>query len=200
MDVTLTRSTFEVTSTSWNSFWKRVTSICLGGDVRWVKNFFIDIFSKSKCLTISCDTYINIRRVSVSVLVRMPRPTDCTDSRLCTDGGGGTLMYFYTVRLYSIACLIYCHLQEIWETLVANPQAITFDRDLCFEWFENCLSDLENDTQREFFLKMLLQVPPSNLTIKGFDCFKAYFESVNHTEGKLRKGSSPPYVSIHLLV
>jgi ubiquitin carboxyl-terminal hydrolase 9/24 len=91
-------------------------------------------------------------------------------------------------------------LQEIWETLVANPQAITFDRDLCFEWFENCLSDLENDTQREFFLKMLLQVSPSNLTIKGFDCFKAYFESVNHTEGKLRKGSSPPYVSIFFIV
>ena len=39
--------------------------------------------------------------------------------------------------------------------MVANPSAITFDRDLCFEWFENCLTDLENETQREFFQKML---------------------------------------------
>ena len=81
------------------------------------------------------------------------------------------------------------------DTLVANPSAITFDRDLCFEWFENCLTDLENETQREFFQKMLLQVAAADLTCKGFDCFKAYFESVNHTEGKLRKGSSPLYVS-----
>ena len=86
--------------------------------------------------------------------------------------------------------------QEIWETLVSNQRAITFDRDLCFEWFETCLTDLENDTQKEFFQKMLLMVPPSSLTSKGFDCFKAYFESVNHTEGKLRKGGAPLYVRI----
>jgi ubiquitin carboxyl-terminal hydrolase 9/24 len=86
--------------------------------------------------------------------------------------------------------------QEIWETLVANPRAITFDRDLCFEWFENCLSDLESETQKEFFQKMLLQVAPANVTSKGFDCFKVYFESVNHSEGKLRKGTLPLYVSL----
>jgi len=42
----------------------------------------------------------------------------------------------------------------------------------------------------------LLQVAPANVTSKGFDCFKVYFESVNHSEGKLRKGTLPLYVSL----
>jgi hypothetical protein len=48
------------------------------------------------------------------------------------------------------------------------------------------------------FFKLFNQVTPSSLTSKGFDCFKAYFESVNHTEGKLRKGGSPLYVRMAL--
>ena len=43
------------------------------------------------------------------------------------------------------------------------------------------------------------QAAPANVTSKGFDCFKVYFESVNQADGKLRKGSSPQFVRIHFI-
>ena len=39
----------------------------------------------------------------------------------------------------------------LWDTLVANKDAIDFDGDTCFAWFETCLPDLQQDTQQDFF-------------------------------------------------
>ena len=47
---------------------------------------------------------------------------------------------------------------EIWDTLVDNQKAITFDRESCFTWFKECLTDLENSVQLEFFQKKLLSL------------------------------------------
>ena len=64
--------------------------------------------------------------------------------------------------------------QVLWETLVTNPEASDYDRDTCFAWFETCLPDLQPETQRDFFQKMLLKWSPSKVSPKSFSCFKVW--------------------------
>ncbi|XP_064477292.1 ubiquitin carboxyl-terminal hydrolase 24-like isoform X2 [Ornithodoros turicata] len=80
--------------------------------------------------------------------------------------------------------------KEIWETLVANPDACESDREMCFDWFEKCLPDLEAETQSQLFQQKLLRMDPSQVTSTAFSCFKTYFEQVNKHEGKLKKPGS----------
>lgn len=80
--------------------------------------------------------------------------------------------------------------KEIWDTLVSNPDACESDRELCFEWFEKCLQDLEVETQSQLFQQKLLRMDPSQITSKAFSCFKTYFEHVNINESKLKKRGS----------
>lgn len=77
--------------------------------------------------------------------------------------------------------------KEIWDTLVTNPDACNPDREMCFEWFEKCLQDLEAETQSLLFQQKLLKMDPSQITSQAFSCFKTYFEHVNTHEGKLKK-------------
>ena len=81
--------------------------------------------------------------------------------------------------------------RELWETLVENPRAIDFDRDNCFEWFQKCLTDLEPETQQLFFEEKLLMLSPTQASHHSFNCFKAYFESINLSMGRLKKNISP---------
>ena len=74
----------------------------------------------------------------------------------------------------------------LWETLVENPEATQYERDNCFEWFETCLTDLAQETQRDFFQQKLLEFKPSEVSHKGFSCFKAYFECINMSTEKLQ--------------
>ncbi len=80
------------------------------------------------------------------------------------------------------------HTRDLWETLVDSPRAVAFEREACFAWFKECISDLESETQLNLFQEKLLSLSPQTLSPVGFDCFKDYFESVNISEGKLRKG------------
>ena len=84
--------------------------------------------------------------------------------------------------------------RELWETLVENPKAIDFDRDNCFEWFQKCLTDLEQETQKMFFEEKLLMLSPCQASHHSFNCFKVYFESINLSKNSLRKNISPPLV------
>ena len=88
--------------------------------------------------------------------------------------------------------------RELWETLVENPKAIDFDKDNCFEWFQKCLTDLEAETQQMFFEQKLLMLSPSEVSHHSFNCFKAYFESINLSIGHLRKNISPSLLVEHL--
>ncbi|XP_076309376.1 ubiquitin carboxyl-terminal hydrolase 24-like isoform X2 [Tachypleus tridentatus] len=77
--------------------------------------------------------------------------------------------------------------KEVWETLVSNSESCEIDREICYEWFTQCLQDLETDTQSQLFQQKLLKLDSSQLSSKGFRCFKTYFESVNIAEHKLRR-------------
>ena len=83
---------------------------------------------------------------------------------------------------------------ELWETLVDNPNAIQMDQDSIFVWFTECLSDLEPETQKELLNQKLLCLPPNLTTEKSFSCLKAYFESVNVFDQRLKKSPSPSHV------
>jgi len=84
--------------------------------------------------------------------------------------------------------------KELWETLVDNPNAIQMDQDSIFVWFTKCLSDLEPETQKELFNQKLLSLSPSLTTEKSFSCLKAYFESVNVFDQRLKKSSNPSHI------
>ncbi|KAK2704726.1 ubiquitin carboxyl-terminal hydrolase 24-like [Artemia franciscana] len=77
--------------------------------------------------------------------------------------------------------------KELWDTLVTNPDACESDRETCFEWFNECLPDLEASTQVQLFKEKLLSLDPVSLTMRGFHCLRMYFESVNVTEEKFRR-------------
>ncbi|XP_071490931.1 ubiquitin carboxyl-terminal hydrolase 24-like [Diadema antillarum] len=77
--------------------------------------------------------------------------------------------------------------KELWDTLVANPEACESDRETCFEWFRHGLTDLEADTQLQLFKDKLLRLDPSHLSHMGFDCLRAFFESINNNNHCLRK-------------
>ena len=84
--------------------------------------------------------------------------------------------------------------RELWTALIANRNACDWDRDTAFDWFTKGISDLEQETQAQLFQKEFLKLDPSKLTDKGFTCFKAYFESVNVYEHKLKKSGAIYYV------
>jgi ubiquitin carboxyl-terminal hydrolase 9/24 len=86
--------------------------------------------------------------------------------------------------------------KEIWETLVDNRKAISFDQELCFNWFKECLADLENETQLDFFNQKLLSLSASAVSNSSFECFREYLESVNVNASKIRKNLSSSFVSI----
>ncbi|CAH1774066.1 unnamed protein product [Owenia fusiformis] len=80
--------------------------------------------------------------------------------------------------------------REIWETMAANPSACYEDMETCFEWFTRGISDLEADTQANLFEKEILRLDPTKISVKGFYCFKNFFEQVNLYDQKLRKSGS----------
>ena len=76
--------------------------------------------------------------------------------------------------------------EELWRALVSNPDAVEVDRDKIFQWFQACIRDLEETTQRRLFSERYLQLDPGRVTENTFESFKTFFESVNvqggHTE------------------
>ncbi|KAK8401660.1 hypothetical protein O3P69_001054 [Scylla paramamosain] len=75
--------------------------------------------------------------------------------------------------------------KDIWDTLVANPKASGYDKEVCFTWFSGCLGDLESTTQRDLFCDKLLRLDPVTLTRPAFTCVVDYFHAVNLNDHKL---------------
>ena len=46
---------------------------------------------------------------------------------------------------------------------------------------------MQPDTQSSLFKEKMLKSNPSQLTLKGFDCIKTFFESVNISENKMKR-------------
>ncbi|XP_019857623.1 PREDICTED: ubiquitin carboxyl-terminal hydrolase 24-like [Amphimedon queenslandica] len=76
---------------------------------------------------------------------------------------------------------------EVWDTLIANPDACASDRRLAFKWFDRSIGDLESDTQQSLFTKRVLRVEPVLLDMAGYHCIRSFFETINLAERKLRK-------------
>ena len=57
--------------------------------------------------------------------------------------------------------------EELWETLITNERASSFDRELGLNWFITCVEDLNPDSQVAVFRKHVLKLDPLHLTTKG---------------------------------
>ncbi|XP_077980970.1 ubiquitin carboxyl-terminal hydrolase 24-like [Glandiceps talaboti] len=84
--------------------------------------------------------------------------------------------------------------RDIWDCLVANPDACEVDRETCVDWFTKGLCDLEAETQQQMFSQKLLKLDPAKLTMRGFACIKAFFENVNLYDHRLRKSAGSSFV------
>ncbi|XP_050400806.1 ubiquitin carboxyl-terminal hydrolase 24 isoform X1 [Patella vulgata] len=80
--------------------------------------------------------------------------------------------------------------RDIWSTMVASPRACEWDRETCYKWFSDRLTDLEADSQNQLFQKEILRLDAVKLSEKGFACFKSYFENVNLYEHKLKRSGN----------
>ncbi len=63
--------------------------------------------------------------------------------------------------------------------------------------FINCILDLNEDSRIDMFKKQILKLKPSQLTLKGYECFKLYFLKVNEHENKIYNRNDD-FVSISL--
>ncbi|CAI8010592.1 Ubiquitin carboxyl-terminal hydrolase 24, partial [Geodia barretti] len=79
---------------------------------------------------------------------------------------------------------------DIWDTLIANPNACDMDRKLAFKWFDVGMGDMELETQTQLFQTRVLKVDPLKLDQAGYQCLRNFFETINLAERKLRKVSS----------
>ncbi|CAF2054268.1 unnamed protein product [Rotaria magnacalcarata] len=69
--------------------------------------------------------------------------------------------------------------EELWDTLITNENASSFDRELGLNWFITCVEDLSRDSQLALFEKRVSKLDPVHLSLKGYACFKLYFERCN---------------------
>lgn len=46
---------------------------------------------------------------------------------------------------------------------------------------------MQPDTQSALFREKILKSNPAQLTLRGFECVKTFFESVNVSDGKMRR-------------
>jgi len=83
--------------------------------------------------------------------------------------------------------LSWARCKELWETLITNENRIQMDQDCLFTWFTTCCSDLEAETQKQFYKEKLLSLPTATVSQNSFTCLQKYFEIVNSSEGRLKK-------------
>lgn len=104
------------------------------------------------------------------------------------------LQFLHFILQEGVLYLHWKRAADLWNTLVSNPDACEWDRETCFEWFTNGISDLEHETQSQLFQKEFLKLDPNKITPKGFTCYKTYFENVNTYEHRLKKSGMVYFV------
>lgn len=75
---------------------------------------------------------------------------------------------------------------EIWDILITNPAACTWDRQTGFEWFIESWLDLKDESKAEIFKNRILTLRPNHLTVRGYECFRLYFIRVNEFEQRIQ--------------
>ena len=69
--------------------------------------------------------------------------------------------------------------EELWDTLITNEHVSSFDHELGLNWFITCVEDLNRESQHALFEKRVSKLNPIQLSLKGYACFKLYFERCN---------------------
>ncbi len=59
--------------------------------------------------------------------------------------------------------------QDIWEILVNNEDSCDWEKHIGYEWFIDCLLDLNDESRSEIFKKKILTMPTNRLTQKGYE-------------------------------
>ena len=57
---------------------------------------------------------------------------------------------------------------------------------------------MQPETQSSLFREKILKCDPAHLTLKGFECIKTFFESVNVSDGKMRRIGTQTVIYIYL--
>ncbi|UJR18179.1 hypothetical protein I4U23_005079 [Adineta vaga] len=70
--------------------------------------------------------------------------------------------------------LILKRAEELWDTLITNKRANTWDREHGFSWFIDCMEDFSYETQFALFKQRVSKLNPIYLCPKGNACFKLY--------------------------
>lgn len=55
---------------------------------------------------------------------------------------------------------------------------------------------MQPETQSSLFKDKILKSNPSQLTLKGFDCVKTFFESVNVSDNKMKKSGTQTVIDV----
>ncbi|XP_065183511.1 ubiquitin carboxyl-terminal hydrolase 24-like [Sycon ciliatum] len=110
------------------------------------------------------------------------------------------LKFLAVVLQEGLLYLPFRNAKDIWDCLVANPNACEHDNEACFEWFCNRIKDMEIDTIMTMFEQRLLFYDAAKLTVKSFSCIRAFYDHINENERHLRRtgvGLASDKVELH---
>jgi hypothetical protein len=76
--------------------------------------------------------------------------------------------------------------EELWDTLINNENASSFDRELGLNWFITCVEDLNRESQNALFEKRVSKLDPIDLSPKGKDSLHSSFNILFPFQIRLR--------------
>ncbi|XP_071800380.1 ubiquitin carboxyl-terminal hydrolase 24-like isoform X2 [Asterias amurensis] len=143
-------------------------------------------------IKLTTQSLLKYHKMAVSSLEGIPlEPQTMMDGRYSHEEYVDVHLRFLAFILQEGALYLHWHrARDIWDCLVANPDACELDKETCFEWFRIGLTDLEPETQMQLFKEKLLKLDPTTLSPTGFECVKPFFESINMNNHCLKKTSS----------
>ncbi|RMZ93223.1 ubiquitin carboxyl-terminal hydrolase 24, partial [Brachionus plicatilis] len=78
--------------------------------------------------------------------------------------------------------------EEIWDSLTESNDELNVQK--CFEWFIECIVDLNEQTRNEMFRQRVTKLDPTKLTLKGYECYRLFFLYHNQSESRVQITSS----------
>ncbi|CAF0802298.1 unnamed protein product [Brachionus calyciflorus] len=72
--------------------------------------------------------------------------------------------------------------QELWDCLVGED---LLNSEKCFEWFIECILDINESTRTEILKGKILNLDAAKLTLKSYELYKLYFLYYNQSESKI---------------